>query len=137
MVDERVFATLLTELAPVSDSYLRDLLHASEVAISPRIEGVRLDSFANLERTLTSLGDLYEEGDQSVRSLVLAAKQRARWASQKAKDERKRAEKEEMVEWLLIWLENPNVFPIWAGLRRKRHAAAVISATAVPPILLE
>lgn len=124
MVDERVFAHLLNELKPVSDGYLRELLHDSGAPLSPKIEGVRLDSFENLQRTLTVLADLYEDGDPSVRSIVLAAKQRARWASQRAKDERNRATKEEMVEWLLIWLENPNVFPIWVGLRRKRQAAA-------------
>ena len=130
VVDERVFATLMRDLAPIGDSYLRELLHDSGATLSPQVEGVRLDSFEKLQRTLTALAELYEDGDASVRSIVLLAKQRARWASQNAKDERKRAEKEEMVEWLLVWLEHPNVFPIWAGMRRKRQMA---SATAVPP----
>lgn len=134
MVDDRVFGILLKHLAPLSEAYLREMLHHSGAALAPRIEGVRLDSFDNLQRTLTALADLYEHGDTSVRSIVLLAKQRARWAGQRAKDEQKRAEKEEMAEWLLVWLEHPNVFPIWAGMRRKRQTA---EASATPPSLPE
>ena len=30
----------------------------------------------------------------------------------------KRAQKEEMVQWMLVWLENPAIFPQWVKLRR-------------------
>ena len=31
----------------------------------------------------------------------------------------KQAEKKEMVEWMLVWLENPEVFPAWVDARKK------------------
>jgi hypothetical protein len=46
---------------------------------------------------------------------VIAAKDHARFASRK---EEKRPEKEEMILWMLTWLENPPVFPEWVRLRR-------------------
>jgi hypothetical protein len=30
--------------------------------------------------------------------------------------------KEEMAAWMLLWLENPAVFPIWLVLRKKAGA---------------
>ncbi len=61
----------------------------------------------------------YEHGDAArrarVRRLVITAKDHARWASKK---EAKRAEKEEMVLWMLTWLENPPLFAEWVRLRR-------------------
>jgi hypothetical protein len=53
------------------------------------------------------------------RDEVIAAKDRARWASLSPRvDEHKRELKAEMVEWMLVWLDDPAVFPIWAQLRR-------------------
>jgi hypothetical protein len=31
----------------------------------------------------------------------------------------KKAQKEEMVQWMLVWLENPKVFPAWADARKR------------------
>jgi hypothetical protein len=31
----------------------------------------------------------------------------------------KKAQKEEMVQWMLVWLENPGVFPAWADARKR------------------
>jgi hypothetical protein len=54
------------------------------------------------------------------RRTVIEAKQHARWAARRAgPDEAKRQIKEEMIQWMLVWLENPAVFPAWAPLRRK------------------
>jgi hypothetical protein len=47
---------------------------------------------------------------------VITAKDHARWAAKKA--ETKRPEKEEMMLWMLTWLENPPLFPEWIRLRR-------------------
>lgn len=33
--------------------------------------------------------------------------------------ESKRAEKAEMAQWMLVWLENPEVFPAWAEARKR------------------
>jgi hypothetical protein len=45
---------------------------------------------------------------------VIAAKSRARFLS------RKYPLKAEMVEWMLVWLGDPAMFPAWAQLRRER-----------------
>ena len=53
------------------------------------------------------------------RDLVIAAKDRARWASRSDKVEKsKRAMKAEMVEWMLVWLDDPAMFPAWSARRR-------------------
>jgi hypothetical protein len=110
---------LLSLLAPVSESYLRRLLRDSGVPLAPLVEGVRQESFDTLESSLLRLLAEYEPGDAArrtrVRSVVIAAKDHARLAG---RIEGKRAEKEEMVLWMLTWLENPPVFPEWVRLRR-------------------
>ena len=53
------------------------------------------------------------------RAMVIAAKDRARFASRGVKAElAKRELKARMVEWMLVWLDDPTVFPIWATLRQ-------------------
>ena len=118
-VDGEAFRALRAELAPISAAYLRRLLEQAGAVMTAEVEGVRLDGFENLERSLTHLATLYEAGQPGVRAVVLEAKQRARWASRQAKDARRRAEKEEMARWLLVWLENPGIFPVWVALKRK------------------
>lgn len=108
-------------LAPVSDGYLRDLLRELGVPLEPLVAGVDQTSFDTLEASLAALLDLYQRGSApAARRLVLQAKDHARWASVRAKDESRRTVKREMVEWMRVWLENPAVFPAWARLRRIR-----------------
>ena len=53
------------------------------------------------------------------RRQVIAAKDRAKFTAKNPRTpEDKRAEKEEMVQWMMVWLENPEVFPAWAEARR-------------------
>ncbi len=124
MVGAPEWAALKSELAPIADSYLRKLLRESGVPLAPLAEGVRQSDFDELERTLTALGQVYASADPSTarqcRQVVIEARQHARWAAQRAgEDEAKRKAKEEMMQWMLVWLENPAVFPAWAALRRK------------------
>jgi predicted component of type VI protein secretion system len=118
-IGEAGFAELLQSLAPISESYLRKLLRESGVPLAPMVEGVRQGSLDDLHRTLLALAVEYEGGNRvrraQVRSLVITAKDHARW----------RGKKEEML-WLLTWLENPVVFPEWVKLRR---ATAAIQST--------
>ncbi len=110
-------------LAPVSDGYLRRLLRNtsrdSGIALAPLVEGVRQESFDALEASLLRLLAEYERSDlerrMAVRRLVIAAREHARWAS---RDDTKRTEKEEMILWMLTWLENSPLFPEWVRLRR-------------------
>jgi hypothetical protein len=99
-------------------------LRESGARLAPLIEGVRQPDFDELERTLVALSQLYLAGDsearRACRRAVIEAKQHARWAARRAgPGEAKRPIKEEMIQWMLVWLENPEVFPAWASLRRK------------------
>jgi hypothetical protein len=122
-IGEAEWEELLRMMAPVSESYLRrllrDLSRDSGVPLAPLIEGVRQESFDALEASLLKLLDEYEQGDAArrsrVRKIVIEAKDHARLASRKPE---LRADKEEMILWMLTWLENPTVFPGWVRLRR-------------------
>jgi hypothetical protein len=122
IVDEALWRELQTELGPVSAGYLRRLLRQSGVPLAPLVEGVRQDTFEDLERTLLALEREYEGGDEASRMAcrreVIAAKDRARWALQRLADgDPKREVKQEMSLWMLTWLENPGVFAAWLALR--------------------
>jgi hypothetical protein len=127
-IGEPEWQTLFSLLAPISESYLRrllrDLARESDVRLTPLVEGVRQESFEALESSLLRLLAEYEQADSArrarVRSVVIAAKDHARLAG---RNEGKRAEKEEMVLWMLTWLENPPVFPEWVRLRQAARGA--------------
>ena len=118
-IGEAEFEALGRALAPVSESYLRKLVRESGVPLAPMVEGVRQGSFDELETSLLRFQDEYERGDPArraaVRRLVITSKEHARLA---ARNPAKRAEKEEMILWLLTWLENPPLFADWVRLRR-------------------
>ena len=118
-VGEAEWDELLAALAPISETYLRKLLRASGVRLAPLVEGVRQETLDALESSLVRMLDEYERGDAArrarVRRLVIIAKDHARWASKKAE---KREDKEEMMLWMLTWLENPPLFAEWVRLRR-------------------
>jgi hypothetical protein len=105
-------------LAPVSESRLRQLLREMAAPMEPLVAGVDQSSFQTLEASLLALLEVYQQGSaRACRKLVIQAKDHARWASRRAKDEAKRREKQEMAVWMLVWLENPAVFPPWARVR--------------------
>ena len=61
IVDEQAWDELARGLAPISDDYLRRLLRESGARLSPLVEGVRQETFDELDRTLTALQRVYEE----------------------------------------------------------------------------
>lgn len=75
-----------------------------------------------LESSLNECRRLYEEEParrRELRDAVILAKDRARFASHNPKiAAEKRAEKEEMVRWMLVWLDDPAMFTEWVRLRR-------------------
>ena len=128
VISESEWAGLLAALAPISESYLRRLLRATGVPLAPLVDGARQESFEELERTLLELEREYARavaaGDrsraQACRRAVIQSKDHARWALRSPKlTPEKKAEKEEMLLWLLTWLENPGAFPLWVELRKK------------------
>ena len=127
-ITEQVWAALRMQLAPVSESYLRDLLRATGLPFDQPWAGIRQHTFEELEESLNGMLGVYQEamasGDREraryCRRQVIAAKDRAKWmaANPRTTDE-KRPEKEEMAQWMLVWLENPEVWPAWVDARKK------------------
>lgn len=128
-ITEAVWLDLLARLAPVSESYLRDLLRATGLPFAQPYAGVRQHTFEELEQSLRELGAVYSAalaaGDREraryCRRQVIAAKDRAKFlaASSRQPDD-KRAQKRQMADWMLVWLESPGLFPAWVEARKKR-----------------
>ncbi len=127
-IAEADFEELLRTLAPVSESYLRRLLRETGISLAPLVGGIRQDSFESLERTLLDMEREYAaamaRGDASraraCRRSAIAAKDHARFSLRSPRlTAEERAAKEEMILWLVTWLENPGVFATWLELRKK------------------
>jgi len=91
--------------------------------------GVRQKTFEELERSLLEIEQVYtraqNEGDrgraQLCRNTVIQAKDHARLAVRGPKtSHEKKMEKEEMAQWMLVWLENPGIFQAWVKLRKQK-----------------
>ena len=126
-ITEREWRELAAHLAPVSESYLRRLLAGAGIAVEPPFGGVRQKTFEELESSLLEMEEVYtragQMGDraraQLCRNAVIQAKDHARLAARGAKTSpEKKAQKEEMIQWMLVWLENPGIFPVWVKVRK-------------------
>ena len=75
-----------------------------------------------LEASLRDFQRIYADHPEQRRNLrdtVIRTKDRARFASRNPKvSPEKRAVKEEMVQWMLVWLDDPSMFGDWVTLRR-------------------
>jgi len=127
-IQEAEWTELLQLLAPVSESYLRHLLHDTAVPVEQPFAGIRQSSFELLEESLLEMHGAYAAalavGDRAraayCRRLIIEAKDHARMAARSAKTSpEKKAQKDEMIQWMLVWLENPEVFPVWVKLRKR------------------
>jgi hypothetical protein len=99
------------------------------------VEGIRQDSFEELERSLLAMSQEYgkakETGNHAqadrCRRAVILAKDHARLAVRRpTASADARARRAEMISWMMVWLENPSVFPAWVKLR-KRAASSLTS----------
>lgn len=121
-IDEAVWRELTGALAPVSESYLRDLLRDTGLPFDQPYAGIRQHTFEELEQSLREMLDVYRNAAASgnrdlaryCRRQVIAAKDRAKFLTKKHPD------KEEMAQWMLVWLENPEVFPAWVEARKPK-----------------
>ena len=140
-ITEAVWQDLLLRLAPVSESYLRDLLRDTGLPFDQPYAGIRQHTFEELEQSLRDMLQVYRDalaaGDREraryCRRQVIAAKDRAKFlAVTPAHAHRKgAAQKEEMAQWMLVWLENPEVFPAWVDARKKAPAVPAPICTEV------
>ena len=127
-VTERDWHAIIERLAPVSESYLRRLLTENGIPVEQPFAGVRQKSFEELERSLIEMEEVYTRArasgdrarEQFCRNVVIQAKDHTRLAARSPKTSpEKKLEKEEMIQWMLVWLENPGVFAAWVRLRQK------------------
>jgi hypothetical protein len=128
VVAEPEWAEIATRLAPISERSLRKLLAESGLRVAQPLAGLRQASFTELEESLLEMGRAYADalqaGDKErarrCRRAVIRSKDHARLAARNPRTApQKRAEKDEMVQWMLVWLENPPVFPSWVRLRKR------------------
>jgi hypothetical protein len=141
-ITEEVWNGLLRRLAPVSESYLRDLLRATGLPFAQPFCGIRQHTFAELERSLRDMLEAYTDAVAArdrqraryCRKQVIAAKDRARFQARSPRTApEKAAAKSEMAEWMLVWLENPEVFPAWVEARKKHRRDAAPDGGPAPP----
>jgi hypothetical protein len=127
VIDESLWQHLLQFLAPVSETYLRELLRATGLPFDQPFAGVRQHTFEELEQSLRDLLAAYTEAlaagnrDRAryCRRQVIAAKDKAKFLAHNPRTvPDRRAQKEEMAQWMLVWLENPEVFPAWVEARK-------------------
>jgi hypothetical protein len=92
------------------------------VQVDQPVRGVEQHGFDELERSLIELAEVYAARPdlrRFTRNQVIAAKERARWASRNLRAaEAVRRRKAEMLEWMLVWLDDPAMFETWVRLRR-------------------
>jgi hypothetical protein len=128
-ITEKVWGELMMLLAPVSESYVRDLLHATGLPFEQPYAGVQQHTFEELEESLREMLRIYVDARATgkrdragyCRRQVIGAKDRARFLARNPRlSAEKRAQKEEMAQWLLVWLESPEVFPAWVEARKKQ-----------------
>ncbi len=138
-IGEEEWQQLLADMAPVREEPLRRAVRDCGLPLSPLVEGVRILTLNEAERTAVALAREYSAaaaaGDpdraRRCRQLVLSAKHRARLAARSARDPERRRQMEEIAAWLLVWLETPALFPAWIALR-KRAGTGNAAATSGP-----
>lgn len=127
-ITEAVWQELLRRMAPVSESYLRDLLRDTGLPFEQPYSGIRQHTWEELEQSLREMQAIYAEASAAgnreraryCRRQVIAAKDRARFLARNPRlPSEKREQKEEMAQWMLVWLENPEVFPAWVEARKR------------------
>ena len=132
-ITEALWNDLLQRFAPVSESYLRELLRATGLPFEQPYAGIRQHTFEELEQSLREMLHVYAEAMAAgnrlraryCRRQVIGAKDRARFQARSPRTApEKKCQKEEMAQWMLVWLENPEVFPAWVEARRRVAAPA-------------
>jgi hypothetical protein len=140
-ITEAMWQDLLRRLAPVSEGYLRELLGNTGLPVDQPYAGIRQHTFEELEQSLREMLRVYTEaagaGDREraryCRRQVIGAKDRAKFLAQNSRTApEKQAEKREMAQWMLVWLENPEVFPAWVDARKSAPGYSVFGGRLKP-----
>jgi hypothetical protein len=93
---------------------------------------VILQDFAGFEPSLQAVASQLTGADPGrsaeARRALISAKSRARMGAARCRDAHRKAELQEMAEWILILLENPLAFPGWSALRKRSPGFAELRA---------
>lgn len=103
-----------------SESTVRGALAEMAIGVDQPFAGVGTKRLEDLELSLLSMAEAHTLARAECRAVVIAAKDRARFAAQNEKvAPEKRKVKAEMVEWMLVWLGDPAMFQTWAQIRKR------------------
>ena len=120
---------------PVSRAYVLDVLSETQVEIDRALGGLPVDlrgrvHFHSADAAAASLTDMSREVEAARQAGDKPRAEDCRRAVRKGKDRlklvlrrgnlspQKRQEKQELLEWFLMWLEAPTLFPAWLQVRR-------------------
>jgi len=130
-IRREVIATLKRQRPP-SDSYLMDILLTTEVDIDRSLGGIPTDlrnrvhtaTHEQAKASLLVMATEYADAAdatraEDVRRTVRRAKDRVRLLLRGSLSPEKRQAKQEILEWMLVWLENPLVFKSWIEIRTR------------------
>jgi hypothetical protein len=96
------------------DAMLLNILDTAD--LSTTLRSIR--QMENLRRKFTSDDD--REGLRLIRDATLGEKKKQIARSARTSiDARRRDESREIAEWLTLWLQSPEMFETWVGLRRR------------------
>jgi hypothetical protein len=119
-IGEAEWAELSRELPDIPETTVRD----AGVAIAAPWSGVAQHSLNELAESLIEFSAVYAARSdlrRYCRHQVIAAKDRARFAARSSRvDPDKRHLKAEMVDWMLVWLDDPAMFSTWVELRLRQ-----------------
>jgi hypothetical protein len=119
-IGEAEWNALLGEIPTLTTGDLREL----GIPVEPPWSGILQKTFEELESSLGELADVYAARPdlrRFCRTEVIRAKDRARWASRNALvGAERRAVKVAMVEWMLVWLGDPDLFRQWARIYKTK-----------------
>jgi hypothetical protein len=110
LIGEAEWKELRTSLPDISETTVR----AAGIAIAQPWQGVGQHSLEDLRDSLLELSEVYTERPdlrRYCRGQVITAKARARSISAR------KPLKAEMVKWMLVWLDDPAMFPQWVQIR--------------------
>jgi len=116
-----------------SQRYILDLAEQAGVPVSRELGGIPLDLAARLHlHDLTSaeafLRDLHQDyasrPDDCRRTVLRARRRLESMLRRPGLSPEKRAEKEEILSWVRVWLEAPGLFPAWLDLRHRALGSA-------------
>ena len=118
---------LRSALPDISSTTMRTALAQMPLCFDQPFAGLDTKTLPGLETTLLEMASVYRTEPSLgllCRNEVIAAKDRARFASQNANAApEKRALKEEMLQWMLVWLGDPGLFASWVALRKRALTA--------------